>query len=541
MKSAPLAVGDHEITKRQRYREIVAVLARRGFGVVDDRVLKHETSQQARAEQLRLACEELGTLFIKLGQVLSTRSDVLPPAYRTELAKMQDDVPPLPTELIVEVIEEDLRAAPAAIFTRFDDTPLGSASIGQVHAARLTDGREVVVKVRKPGVDEIVRVDLEILTSLVDEWSPRIASLVEHDAKGLLAEFGDTLRAELDYGREARNEEFFRAIFKSDRGFNVPDVIEQYTRGRVLTEERVNGRRVSDVADLPAARRRAISRRIVRFVVAPALVHGVFYGDPHPGNLLVQDDDSLSVIDFGKVGRLTRDQRRQAIDIFLAIARSDGRHLTDSLLQVTTQAHPVDRAMIQSEVEHMLERYADLSLGKLQIGDALGELLELVRRNRLRLPGNFVLFFKALAMCEGLVQAIDPQTSFSDYLRPMVEKMILQETKQGLSVVRGSAFDAIELGLELPERLDRLLAQLEGGNLQVWARTPDADAIMQRLERLAARINATILAAAGVVGLAIVMLVYRPRGWHAWIGAVFWIVVVVAIIGAASALWRLRK
>ncbi len=287
MKSERLAVGDHEITKRQRYREIVAVLTRHGFGVVDDRMVKHETKEQARAEHLRLACEELGTLFIKLGQVLSTRSDILPPAYRAELAKMQDDVPPLPTELIAEVIEEDLRAAPAAIFSRFNDTPLGSASIGQVHAARLTDGREVVVKVRKPG--------------------------------------------------------------------------------------------------------------------------------------------------------------------------------------------------------------------------------------------------------------IDPQASFSDYLRPMIEKMILQEAKQELSRVRDSALDAIELGLELPERLERVLAQLERGNLQVWARTPDADALMQRLERLAARINATILAAALVVGLAIVMLVYRPHGWHTWIGVVFWIVVVVATAAVARALWRLRK
>jgi ubiquinone biosynthesis protein len=142
------------------------------------------------------------------------------------------------------------------------------------------------------------------------------------------SEFSDTLRAELDYGREATSEEFFRAIFKSAHGFNIPDVIEQYTRSRVLTEERVQGRRASEVADLPAPRRAAISRRIVRFVVVPALVHGVFYGDPHPGNLLIKDDGSLSVIDFGKVGRLTPDQRRHVIDIFLAIARSDGRHLT---------------------------------------------------------------------------------------------------------------------------------------------------------------------------------------------------------------------
>jgi ubiquinone biosynthesis protein len=533
-------VAASRMTKRQRYREIVSVLARHGFGVVNGRMLRHETKDRARAEQLRLACEELGTLFIKLGQALSTRSDILPPAYRTELAKLQDDVAPLPTELITQVIEQDLGAPPSTIFSRFDDTPLGSASIGQVHAARLTDGREVVVKVRKPGVDGIVHVDLEILTTLVDEWSPHIHALVEYDAKGLLSEFADTLRAELDYGREAANEELFRAIFKSDGGLNVPDVIERYTRSRVLTEERIRGRRVSELADLPAPHRSAISQHLVRFVVAPALVHGVFYGDPHPGNLLVQDDSSLSVIDFGKVGRLTAEQRRHVIDMFLAIARKDPDHLTDSFLNVTTQAHPVDRATIQSEVEHMLEQYADLSLGRLEIGDALGELLELVRRNRLRLPGNLVLFFKAAAMCEGLLQAIDPQRSFSDYLRPMIEKMILQEAKEELSRSRDSALDAIELGLELPHRLDRILAQIEQGDLQVWTRTQDSEVLIQRLERLAARLNATLLVAACIVGLAIVFLIYRPHAWHDWIGVVFWIVVAAATIGAARALWRLR-
>lgn len=539
--SERVAAGDREITRRQRYREIVAVLARHGFGLVDDRVLKHETKEQARAEHLRLACEELGTLFIKLAQVLSTRSDILPPAYRTELAKMQDDVPPMPTALIAAVIEEDLRATPAAVFSQFDEAPLGSASIGQVHAARLADGREVVVKVRKPGVDEIVRVDLEILTSLVDEWSPHFPALAEYDAKGLLAEFGDSLRAELDFDREAANEELFRAIFKSDQGFSIPDVIEQYTRGRVLTEERVQGRRASEVADLPAPLRAAISRGIVRFIVAPALVHGVFHGDPHPGNLLVQDDGSLCVIDFGKVGRLTREQRRHVTGMFLAIVRSDGRRLTDALLQLTTQARPVDRATMQSQVEHLLALYVGPSLGKLQIAGALRELLELVRRNRLRLPGNIVLFFQALGMCEGLVQEIDPQASFSDLLRPMIETMLLQEAEQELSQVGDSTLDAAKLGLELPERLDHVLALLDQGNLQVWARTPDADALMQRLERLAARTNATILVAAAIVGISIVMLVYRPGGWHAWIGAVFWIVVAGSIAAAARVLWRLRK
>jgi ubiquinone biosynthesis protein len=329
------------MTKGQRYREILAVLARRGVGVVDDELIKHEAGDQARAEQLRRAFEELGTTFIKLGQVLSTRSDLLPEVYRTELVKLQDDVPALPEGVIADVIREDLKALPDKVFSYFDLVPLGSASIAQVHAARLFDGREVVVKVRKPGVAERVRVDLEILAGLVDGWSRRFPVLDDYDAHGLVAEFSDTLNAELNYTREATNVKLFRDMFKNEIGFKIPAVIEGYSSNRVLTEERVDGRKASDVADLPMPRRATIARRIVRFVLEPAFERGIFHADPHPGNLLLQENDTLGVIDFGKVGHLTPEQRRRVADIFIAIDRSDAERLTDRLIEITTPAHPI--------------------------------------------------------------------------------------------------------------------------------------------------------------------------------------------------------
>src|SRR3954447_14088884 len=200
------------ITKIERYRKIVAVLARHGIGVLDDELIKHEGGDQARGEHLRRSCEELGTMFIKFGQILSTRSDLLPEAYRVELAKLQDDVSPLPVETILNVIREDLGSGPEELFAFFDHEPLGSASIAQVHAARLFDGREVVLKVRKPGVDQLVRIDLEIVAGLIEEWSPRFPMLKQYDARGLLREFSDVLMAELDYSREAANVKLFRAL-----------------------------------------------------------------------------------------------------------------------------------------------------------------------------------------------------------------------------------------------------------------------------------------------------------------------------------------
>jgi len=243
-------------------------------------------------------------------------------------------LPRCPASAIAEVIREDLGEPPEKLFAFFDSEPLGSASIGQVHAARLFDGRDVVLKVRKPGVEELVRIDLDILAGLIDEWSPRFPVLTQYDARGLLREFSDTLLAELDYGHEAANVKFFRDIFANEHGFKIPEVIGKYSKNRVLTEQRVKGRKTSDVDDLPKRRRAVISRRIARFVLEPAFEHGMFYADPHPGNLLMEDDGSLSVIDFGKIGRLTPTARRRAADLFLAIARSDGQRLADRLIEI---------------------------------------------------------------------------------------------------------------------------------------------------------------------------------------------------------------
>lgn len=531
------------IKKSERYREIVTVLARNGIGVVDDELIKHESGDAARAEHLRRACEELGTVFIKLGQVLSTRGDLLPKAYRAELAKLQDEVHPVPADAIVAVIREELGAPPEQLFASFDRTPLGSASIAQVHAARMTDGREVVLKIRKPGVDEIVRTDLQILIGLVDEWSPRFPMLANADAPGIAREFKDSLLSELDYVHEAENAKFFRDAFAKDRGFKVPEVITALSTSRVLTEERVSGHKPSDVATMEKSRRAVVARRIARFVLEPAFDRGAFYADPHPGNLLIQDDGVLTIIDFGKVGRLTPDMRRRVSAIFMAIVRSDAHRLTDRLIDIAAPQHPIDREAIAIEIQRMLDLYVDVSLEHVQLGEALGQLLGLVREHRLRMPGTLVNFFKALAMCEGILTTVDPDASFVDYLQPMITKLVY-EAYAGpdfLGRLRDSVTDAAELIIELPKRIDRVLGELERGNLRVWMRVEDVDTIMKRLEHLVARVNATILAAACIVGIALVMQFYRPEGWQRWIGVVFWIAVGAAIIDYLRTLWILRK
>jgi len=530
-------------SKDERYREILAALAKHGFGIIGDHfVADGDERDQSRAERLRQACEELGAMFIKLGQMLSTRGDLLPEPYRLELAKLVDDVPPLPIGVITQVIREDLGAAPETIFASFDPAPLGSASIGQVHSARLVDGR--VVKVRKPGVETLVQIDLEILADLIETWAPRFPGLKQYDAKGVLREFSESLLGELDYRREAANEKFFRSIFSNEPGFAIPDVIAEYSTGRVLTHERVDGRKVSDVAGLSNRRRATVSQRIARFVLEPAFEHGVFYADPHAGNLMIQNDGSLAVVDFGTVGRLTPEARRRVAGMFLALARRDAERLTDRLIEVTAPRHPVDRQLLTSELERLLEQYVDVSFDDVPLGNALGEILHVLRRHRLRLPSNLAALIKALAMCEGILQTLDPESSLTDYLQPMAGKLIYQGIAGGdggAQRLRDSALDAAQLSIELPRRIDRVLGEIERGNLRVWTRIEDADPIMKRVEHMVERANVTMLAAACIVGLAIVLQIYHPQGWQQWIGVVVWIALVAAVAATVRTLLGLRK
>ena len=531
------------ITKSERYREILDVLVRHGIGIVDDEFIKHESSDRARAEHLRRACEELGTMFIKLGQALSTRGDLLPGVYGTELAKLQDEVVPLPANVIADVIREDLGAPPEQLFASFDLKPLGSASIGQVHAARLFDGREVVLKVRKPGVDELVRIDLEIAGGLIDEWSSRFPLLQEYNARALLQEFKDVLLAEMDYGHEAANVKLFRTTFANDNGFKIPAVIEEFSKKRVLTEERAEGRKPSDTAELPKRSRTLVSRRIARFVLEPAFEHGFYYADPHPGNLLIGANGELSVIDFGKMGRLSPEAQRRAADLFIAITRSDAQRLTDRLIEITAPQHPIDRDVITREIDRILELYVDVSLEHLRFGEAINEVLQLVRRHGLRLPGALVQFFKALGMCEGVLQTIDPDSSFADYLRPLTGKLVYQAYAGPhlLGRLGDSVADAAELIVELPRRIDRVLGEIEQGNLRIWTRVEDIEPIIKRIEHAFARTSATLLAAACIIGLAVIMQFYHPQGWQRWIGVVFWIAVAFAIIDYVRTLLNLHK
>lgn len=528
----------------ERYARIVEFLSKHGFAVLEDRISHGGPDDREVAAPLREALEELGTVFIKLGQFVWAQSASLPPAYRSELAKLDDEVPPSPTADIRAVIERNLEAPVDELFASFDDAPIGSASIGQVHSATLRDGREVVVKVKKPGVDDLVRTDLGILGTLVARLQPHWRLLRDLRADQLMPEFEHTLDAELDYASEAASTRTFGEHFAGDPGIEIPRIVDDLTRGDVICETRLSGTPIGKaVGSLDARARTELVDRIVVLLLEPGLTAGPFHADPHAGNLLVTGSGALGVLDFGKVGRLGKRDQRRLISMLAAVGMRDPDRLTTALLAVAGTSRPIAESRIAVGVDLLLQRYGNAAIGGIGFGKAAEELLELFRANGLTLPGRIVLFFKALAKGEGLIRDVDPDARFGDLLRPVLGRIAFEKVAGGDAAERLLSW-AIGSGAalaDLPVRLDRLLTTAADGDLRVWTRLDELPEVAARLEGMADRLAAAVLVAAAMIGGAVVLEAYRPplpRG----VGAVAWILLGILLsFVVRSASRRMRR
>lgn len=409
----------------RRALRLASVLARHGLGWLLERaglgwvvpfhrgLLGHRRRDRpyTAPEHVRLALEDLGPTFVKLGQLLSSRADVLPPAYQVELASLQDAAPPEPPGTVESVIEAELGRPVAEVFAWFDAAPMAAASIGQAHAARLADGTEVVVKVRRPGAVGQVATDLAVLEQTAAVAARCLPAARRLDVAGLVDELARTLRAELDYRMEAGNAERFASDLSGDPAVHVPAVYRQASTERVLTLERIDGIKVSDLDALDAAGidRRVLARRIVDVILAMVFEHGFFHADPHPGNLFVEPDGRLGLVDFGMVGALDPPTRAGLVRLFVATASGDAAALAGELLGLGTAAAPVDTPALTGDLGRLLARVTSVPLGELRLGPLLQAELAIVRRHRLRLPPELALLVKTAAMTEGLAALLDPE------------------------------------------------------------------------------------------------------------------------------------
>lgn len=504
---------------RERYREIADVLARHGLGFLigiagletwvpfHRGLLGHKVQElpYTNPEHLRLALEELGPTFVKLGQMLSTRSDLLPPAYLQELTRLQDGTPPFASGAVRRLIEQELGAAPETVFTEFDDEHLASASIGQAHAALLTDGTPVVVKIRRPGVVSKVQEDLEILQNLATQASRRWEAAAGYDVVGVAQEFARTLRAELDYMQEGRNAERIAGSFEADPGIHVPQVYWEFTTTRILTLERLSGLKIDDAEGLDRAGidRRALANRAVGAIAKMIFEDGFFHADPHPGNLFIEQDGRIGLIDFGMVGEIDDRLRQQLADLLVALVRTDPDRIALALLDLSVANRPVDRAQLRVDLEGIVALYQGRLLADIDIPLLISRVLALLRNHHLQLPREIALILKMVLMAEGMGVRLDPDFNLGEALGPYVRQLAMQRASPltYAKLLGQAGMEAAELAVEFPGMLRRTLEAIDTDGVELHLRAAELEPLMGRAERIGNRLVAGLIAAAFIRGV----------------------------------------
>lgn len=538
----------------RRYQQIVRTLFRHGFGYLVNQlgiarfvpfhygILGHlkKAEPYTQPEHVRLAFEDLSTTYIKLGQILSTRPDIIPPEYLGELEKLQDRVPPVSPEIIKERISQELGAPLNEIFADFNDTPLASASIGQVHAATLKTGEPVVVKVQRPGVHKLVETDIDILARAADFVSRRVPSLQMYDLPGVVQEFAYTIRTEMDYHREGQNAERFRRNFEGDPAIYIPRVYWDYTASRVLTLERLEGPKISDLEAFgeKGLDRRRVARRSTHIILKEVFEHGFFHADPHPANFVVLENEVIGVMDFGMVGYLDEETRQDLTRLFVAVSEQDAETVVEQFLELGAAGGDINLAAFKNEICHLLIQYQSVALKEMDLRVVLDEMMAISRRHRLRMPSNLALLIKTVGMEEGLVRRLDPDFRLIEMFEPYARKIWLKTFGPSAwrkQLARG-AVDLVSFATGLPRQIRRITGQVSRGDIRVVIKQPRLDEELSQLNAMFNRLSLSILISAFFVVLGLLMLIYHPVGVERLVAPFL----IVGLIGAtAFGLWLL--
>ena len=509
----------------RRYREIVAVLVKYGFIdvvhalhltsylAVGRRLLSaagHDTGpDHTKSQRFRLALEELGPTFIKFGQALSTRADLLPADVVAELVLLQDAVPPLGDGVAEHAIEASFGRPIRELFADFIPVPLAAASIAQVHRATLRSGEEVAVKVRRPGIEALIESDLAILANLAALAEHYIPDARLYSLSELVAEFARTIRRELDLAREGRIIARVASQFEGDPTVRFPGIHWPLTTPAVLTMEFLRGVKVSAVGTrgAPGADGKVIARRGADVVLKQILVHGLFHADPHPGNILILPGDVIAFIDFGIVGRVNRQMRERLAAAVQAIWRHDPERLAEIVIAVATPQRPVDMAELARDLEEILDAYGNVAIGDLSLANVFAAAADAVSRHRLKFPADLLLLIKSLVTIEGVGRQLDPSFKMVQHAAPVVERLAEQEHSAGAIALRmaDAGRDAIDIAQALPRNLAEIARKVRGDRLQIQFVHKNLDYFVREMDRSSNRVSFAIVIGAIVIGSAVVV------------------------------------
>ncbi|WP_299445663.1 AarF/ABC1/UbiB kinase family protein [uncultured Phycicoccus sp.] len=499
---------------------------------------KPVTGETVTAERFASDLERMGPTFIKLGQLLSTRFDLLPAAYTAALARLQDTVDPVPFAAVREVVESELGAPITERFSDFAVDPLASASIGQVHAATLRNGHEVVVKVQRPGVRETVRDDMEVLTRLASIADNRTEVGRRFGFGQLLAQFRRSVAGELDYRREAKNLVTFGELTAEYDRLVVPQPVMEYTTSRLLTMDRIEGRKITDVGrlGLTDVDARPIVEELFRAYLRMILDHGVLHADPHPGNLLLTDDGRLALLDLGMTASVPPRLQGEVVKLLLAISDGDGEEAAAIL---AAMGHPIegyDAAAFRDDVTHLVSE-AVASGADLQVGTVLVDLSRLSGVHGLRPPSEMSMIGKAMLNLDQATSHLDPTFAPAQCIRDNVSEIFASGLKTSPGGLLSAAIEAKDFTAHLPQRANRILDAMAAGEFRLRVDALDEQRLHLVLQRVANRLTLGLIIAATLIGAAFMMRV--PSSWtllgYPGIAIVFFLL--AALAGVALAVW----
>ncbi|MCP4397020.1 MAG: AarF/ABC1/UbiB kinase family protein [bacterium] len=533
----------HTVRNVQRIRDITTVLIRHGFGQVIEKLgLEYrilikkfkKTSQQqlpqlSTAQRSRMVLEDLGPTFAKLGQVLSTRPDLLPASFIEEFKKLQDRVPPISFREVSDQIAIALGKPPGQIFSTIESKPIASASIGQVHKAVLkSTGEAVVIKVQRPAIRSMIESDLDILYLLARLIENNIPETRMYSPVGIIEEFDKAIHRELDYTIEAQNIIRFRNNFEHDKSVYVPQMYRELSTRNVLVIEYIDGVKISDLIRT-AEEKHKIARNGFRSMLKQIFIDGFFHGDPHPGNLFVTANNEIVFLDFGMMGRLDEEMRNELADLLIAVINQDVAHIAQILAQLGTQSEDLNMRVFRNDVADILERYYGVALQEIELGKVTREMVEVAMKHQVRIPSDYTLMLKALLTIESIGKQLDPDLNAVQEAKPLVGR-ILKDRWNPQRIFSHSMLNFRNLSLtlrDLPSQIHQILEEVRHGKLRIEFEHVHLERLILTLESSSNRIAASLVITALIIGSSIVI--------HSDRGPMFMDFPLMGIIGFVSA------
>ena len=513
-----------------RYRQILTILFKYGFGDLLE-MLKIDQyievglqmisknpevriGRLTKPQGLRMAFEELGPTYIKLGQILSTRPDLIPMEFIRELSSLQDNVPAFSFDQVRDVIDSEFERPSEEIFDQLDEEPLASASIGQVHRAVLKDGEEVAVKFQRPGIHRIIEVDLEIMLHLATLAERHIEELALHRPVKIVEEFARTLEKEIDYKTEAINMERAARQFLNDPNVYIPKVFREATTSRVLTTEYIDGIKISDVDRLErdGLDRKVITARGADLVLKQVFDHGFFHADPHPGNVFVLPGNVICLLDFGMAGLVDRQTRDDFVDLLESIVSQNEVRASQVLLKLTYREEEPDRRMLEREVADFMGRHLYQPLKEIELGKLLHQLLELATSFRLRIPPDIFLMIKALSTVEGVGRMLDPEFDMIARAAPFIKRVKLDRFKPERIAddVFNLSSQLLQFMRQFPNQLLDLANLIRQEKLSLKFEHRGLENMLATHDRISNRLSFSILIAALIIGSSLIVMSNTP-------------------------------